>query len=107
MSRVSKSFRIILESYDKDDDCCSEDYENDPFFQEVTALTAIEQFDQFDEEDQDQVYQDGVLIEKDPELTKQEFTDSDINNLQATNKLDLQKLHSVIDNNDYTDGKRR
>lgn len=33
-SRVSSSFKVQLDDYEDSDDCISEDYDFDPFFQE-------------------------------------------------------------------------
>ena len=40
-SRISTSFRVLIEDSNIDD-CCSEDYDFDPFFQDVTTYDSLE-----------------------------------------------------------------
>ena len=63
MSRVSTSFQVQLEleKNGEIDDCCSEDYDNDPFYQEVTTAAVTDQEQDFDE---DQDLGDGEIHER-------------------------------------------
>ena len=43
-SRISASFRVLIDDGNIDD-CCSEDYDSDPFFQDVTTYDSLVHFE--------------------------------------------------------------
>lgn len=71
MGRVSNSFRVLINVDEETSDCCSEDYENDAFYQKP-YLPKMPDIDEALINNELQ-YDDGVLVTTDANDLNQEL----------------------------------